>query len=143
VEAGQLAGMLADLGVAAEPHGDAACAVQVPATRRGAIAVMLRVGERTLFLRAFYCRGPDREHERVYTRLLRKHLDMRDWRFALDDVGDLYLIAEAPLEGLSAGRIDDLLGALATYVDETWESVIRTGFDVPEGTVFAPPPGEA
>ena len=38
-------------------------------------------------------------------------------------------------------RLDGLLGALCALVDESYEGIVRTGFDVPEGTVFGPPPG--
>ena len=91
-------------------------------------------------LRAFFLRGPDRDHEAVYRRLLRKNLDTRDWRFAIDDDGDLYLLADTPLDGLDVDRLDGLLGSLSTLVDETYESVVRLGFAVPEGTIFGPPP---
>jgi hypothetical protein len=51
-------------------------------------------------------------------------------------------LAQAPLAGLSEDALDRLLGSCAAQVDETWEGVLRTGFEVPEGTVVAPPPGE-
>ena len=63
------------------------------------------------------------------------------WRFALDDDGDVYALADAPLDGLDADALDGLLGALCALVDESYEGIVRTGFDVPEGTVFGPPPG--
>jgi putative sensory transduction regulator len=131
---------LEDLG--AERRGEREWVVRVPSTKRGALAVLLTLGERTLSLRAFYMRGPDRRHEQVYRRLLRKGLEPTAWRFALDDDGDIHLLAQAPLAGLSEDALDRLLGSCAAQVDETWEGVLRTGFEVPEGTVVAPPPGE-
>jgi hypothetical protein len=116
--------------------------VRVPSAKREIIAVALHVGERTLSLRAFFMRGPDRDHEAVYRRVLMKNLDTRMWRFALDDAGDLWLVADAETSVLGADGVDGLLGLLSTYVDETWESVIRAGFDIPPGMrVSGPPPG--
>ena len=37
--------------------------------------------------------------------------------------------------------LDGLLGSLSALIDETYESIVRMGFDVPEGTEFRPPPG--
>lgn len=135
--------LLGEIGLAAERHGEREWGVPVPCQSRGAIAVGLAVGERTLTLRAFYLRGPDRAHREVYRRLLRKNLHTRLWRFALDADGDLFLVADLPLAGLDGPALDGLLGELSLLVDETYEGAVRTGFEVPEGTRFGPPPGAA
>lgn len=132
---------LEEIGADADRLGEREWGLQLPSAKRGSIGVAVIAGERTLSLRAFFMRGPDRAHEQVYRRVLRKNLDTYAWRFALDDAGDLLLVAQAPLEGLTAAVLDDLLGSLCTTVDETYESAVRTGFDVPEGTEFRPPPG--
>lgn len=131
---------LEEIGADTERRGEREWAVQVPCTKRGAIGVMLTARERSLGLRAFVVRGPDRDREGVYARLLRKNLAVRDWRFGIDGPGDVYAVADTPLEGLDAERLDGLLGALSALVDETFESIVRMGFDVPEGTEFGPPP---
>ncbi len=136
----RIAGYLAELGDRARQRSAREWLVHLPSTKRGELGVALHVGERTLSLRAFYMRAPDRGQREVYERLMRKHLDMYAWRFALDDAGDLFLLAEVPLDGLAVEDLDRLLGACSAYVDETFESVLRTGFDVPEGTVVGPPP---
>ena len=136
----RIAGHLAEIGVEAARRGDREWGVRVPSAKRGAVGVLVTVLERTLALRAFVLRGPDRRHEDVYRRMLRKNLSTRQWRFAVDDAGDVYALADAPLDGLDADVLDGLLGALSALVDETYESLVRTGFDVPEGTEFRPPP---
>jgi Putative bacterial sensory transduction regulator len=136
-----IASALGEIGAEAEPRGGREWSVRVPSAKRGAVAALLTAGERTLTVRAFVLRGPDRAHEDVYRRMLHKNLSTRAWRFAIDDVGDVYAIADLPLAGLDADAIDGLLGALSALVDETYESLVRTGFDVPEGTEFRPPPG--
>jgi hypothetical protein len=132
---------LEEIGADADRLGEREWGLQLPSTKRGSIGVAVHAGERTLTLRAFFMRGPDRAHEDVYRRVLRKNLDTYAWRFAIDDAGDLLLIAQTPLAGLTAEILDDMLGSLCTTVDETYESAVRTGFDVPEGTEFRPPPG--
>jgi hypothetical protein len=137
----RIARYLEEIGAEAERRGEREWGVRLPSTKRGAIGALLAVRERTLTMRAFVLRGPDRNHEGVYRRLLGKNLTTAHWRFAIDDEGDVYLVADAALACLDAESLDGLLGALCAVVDETYESVVRMGFDVPEGTEFRPPPG--
>ena len=65
---------------------------------------------------------------------------MRHWRFAADDAGDLWMIAEAETAVLGADGLDGLLGLLSTYVDESFEGILRLGFEVPDGQGVGPPP---
>ena len=128
------------IGVDAERMGPADWSIRVPSAKRGVVAVAAHTGERTLEMRAFFMRGPDRAHAEVYLRALRKNLDMRHWRFAADDAGDLWMIAEAETAVLGADGLDGLLGLLSTYVDESFEGILRLGFEVPDGQGVGPPP---
>lgn len=120
------------IGVDHERVDDRNWTIRVPTTKREVIAVAVHAGERTLLLRAFFMRGPDRDRAGVYRRLLMKNLEMRSWRFALDDAGDVWLLADAETSVLGAAGLDGLLGLLSTYVDETFEGALRLGFDVPD-----------
>lgn len=135
-----IARYLEEIGVPADRRGAREWSVSVPCTKRGSVGVLLMVRERSLGLRAFVMRAPDRDRPGVWERLLGKNLVTRDWRFGIDADGDVYAVADAPLAGLDGDALDGLLGALSTLIDETYESLVRTGFDVPEGTEFRPPP---
>jgi len=52
-------------------------------------------------------------------------------------------VADAETSVLGADGLDGMLGLLSTYVDETWESVIRMGFDVPDGMRVSGPPARS
>ena len=129
------------IGVDAERLGADEWSIRVPSVKRGVVAVAAHAGERTLSMRAFFMRGPDRAHADVYKRALRKNLDMRHWRFAADDAGDLWMIAEAETSLLGSDGLDGLLGLLSTYVDESFEGILRLGFEVPYGQGVGPTPG--
>src|SRR5262249_46184312 len=107
--AARIAGDLAKLGLPVERRGERRWVLQVPCAARGTLGTLVECRERTLSLQAFYLRAPDREREAVYRRLLRRQLDTGPWRFALDDAGDLYVVAEVPLAGLAADDLDGLL----------------------------------
>lgn len=131
------------IGVDAERMGARDWSIRVPCATRGVVAVAAHAGERTLALRAFFMRGPDHAHAAVYGRALRKNLGMRHWRFAADDAGDLWIIAEAETAVLGADGLDGLLGLLSTYVDESFEGILRLGFGVPDGQAVTRPPHAA
>lgn len=133
--------VLDDMGVGAERVGPREWALRLPSDARGSVAVGIACGERTVTVRAFFMRAPDRDHAAVYRRVLRKNHDMHEWRFCVDDAGDLFLVASVPAVDVTEERLDDLLGLLVVYVDETFEATVRAGFDIPPGvSVSGPPP---
>ena len=136
----RVAPILDALDIAPERRGPREWSVAVPCSTRGAVGVLVGVRELTVTLRAFVVRAPDRDAEAVYARLLHKNLGTRHWRFAIDDLGDVFAVADARLEGLGVEMLDGLLGELSTLVDEVYETIVRMGFEVPAGTEFVPPP---
>ena len=133
--------MLEALEIDCERRGPREWSVLVPCSTRGSVGVLISARELTVTLRAFVVRGPDRDAEGVYARLLHKNLSTRHWRFAIDDLGDVFALADARLDGLDTDVLDGLLGELSTLVDEVYETIVRLGFAVPTGTEFGPPPG--
>ena len=136
----RLAPILNALDIDVERRAEREWSVAVPCGTRGPVAVLITVRDFTVTLRAFVVRRPDRDAEGVHARLLHKNLSTRHWRFAIDDLGDVFARADARLEGLDTAVLDGLLGELSTIVDEVYESIVRMGFEVPEGTEFTPPP---
>jgi hypothetical protein len=143
---GQVVDALAATGLTPERVSARTWSVRVPCEARGTVGVVLTRTERTASLSSFFMRAPDRNHGEVYRRLLRRNHDMRGWRFAVDDPGDVFLLADLPVDGITGEILDDLLGLLVTYVDESFEAVVRAGFDIPPGvrvTGTPPKPGGA
>ena len=140
--AGAVAELMGELGVPGRPTSGGGWVVQVPCAKRGHVAAEITGSERTLTIRAFLIRAPDRAHLAIFRRLLRKNFSTRDWRFALDEAGDVYALADVLRgEGL-ADMLDGLLGALSVLVDEVYEGLLRTGFHVPDGVVVGAPPAD-
>ncbi len=131
--------MLADLGMECRVDADGVWA-SVPCTRRGFVAVRIVAAERTVTLRAFIMRNPDLGHQDVYRRLLRKNDETGVWAFSLDALGDVFLVATHPRIAVDPEVLDGLLGALSTLVDETFEGMVRTGFEIPPDVSVGPPP---
>ena len=74
------------------------------------------------------CRKPDENHERVYRWLLERNLKMYAVSFAVDAVGDIYLDALLPLAAVSEEELDRLLGAVLSYADDSFNTILELGF---------------
>jgi hypothetical protein len=48
--------------------------------------------------------------------------------FALDKLGDVYLVGRMPLVGVSVDTLDDLLGAILTASDGSFNDLLALGF---------------
>jgi putative sensory transduction regulator len=134
---------LKDLALAPAARRGGGWSVELPSLKRGVIGVGFRAHERTIRMASFFMRAPDRDHAAVYRRMLERNLQMAYWRFGLDPDGDLFLAAHLDEEQLVPARLDAVLGLLVTYVDETYEGLVRLGFDIPAHVkVGGPPPGD-
>jgi hypothetical protein len=92
------------------------------------IPVLLEMGDRTLPVTSLFSGVPDEGHAEVYRLLLQRNQRAGPVHFALDDEGDLILTGAVPLAALDARAVDELLGAVLSTADETFNQVLRTGF---------------
>lgn len=136
----RMAAALTDSGLEPDRVDERTLHVALPSDARGGIGVLVRCNERTATLTAFLMRRPDRETQEVQRRLLRRNLETPWWRFAVDDHGDVFLVAHADARTIAGDGLDDLLGLLVATVDAVYESLVRTGFDIPPGVSLSGPP---
>jgi hypothetical protein len=102
--------------------------VDLPGERKLSTPCRLDVGEHALGVHAFVARQPDENHERVYRWLLERNLRMFGVAFAVDHAGDIYLDGRLPLSAVTADEVDRLLGAVLTYADESFNTILELGF---------------
>ncbi|HEX7740647.1 MAG TPA: YbjN domain-containing protein [Marmoricola sp.] len=102
--------------------------VVLPGERKLQTPVRLDVGPHSLGVHAFVCRRPDENFEAVYRWMLERNMRMYGVAFGLDAMGDIFLDARLPLGAIEADEIDRLLGAVLSYADESFNSLIELGF---------------
>jgi hypothetical protein len=102
--------------------------VVLPGERKLQTPVRLDVGRHALGVHAFVARHPDENHERVYRWLLERNLKLFGVAFAVDHMGDIYLDGRLPLSTVTPDEVDRLLGAVLTYADESFNSILELGF---------------
>lgn len=102
--------------------------VTLPGTHKLKTACNLIVGEHALRIEAFVMRRPDERHEDLWAWLLRRNARMYGVSFSIDASGDVYLTGRVSLKGLDEDELDRLLGAVLTYADESFDTMLEIGF---------------
>jgi hypothetical protein len=115
-------------GIAWETAGDGTVVAELPGTRKLKTATALTVGEHALTVNAFVARHPDENHEAVYRWLLERNRRTYAVSFALDHLGDIYLVGRLPLSAVSPEELDRILGAVLQYADDSFNTILELGF---------------
>jgi Putative bacterial sensory transduction regulator len=102
--------------------------VTLPGTHKQATSCWLVVGEHALLVEAFVMRHAEEDRERLYDFLLQRNARMYGVAFCLDGNGDVYLVGRLPLAAVSADEIDRLLGAVLSYADENFDTMLQIGY---------------
>ncbi|MCW2829625.1 MAG: YbjN protein [Aeromicrobium sp.] len=102
--------------------------VTLPGERKLQTTCRLEIGKHSLGIHAFVARNPDENHQVVYRWLLERNLKMFGVAFAVDTTGDIYLDGRLPLEAVTADELDRVLGAVLTYADESFNTILEMGF---------------
>jgi Putative bacterial sensory transduction regulator len=119
---------LAELGLPYESPRPGAYLVRLEGQHKLATMTWLIAAAHSLHVEAFFCRQPDENHAAFYRFLLERSGRMYGVHFALDPVGDVYLVGRLPLASVSADEIDRLLGCVLTYSDENFDQALMLGF---------------
>ena len=111
-----------------EATGDSSYAITLPGTHKLKTVCNLIVGEHALRIEAFVMRQPDENREALWAWLLRRNARMYAVSFSIDAAGDVYLTGRVSLKGLDEDELDRLFGAVLTYADESFDSMLEIGF---------------
>jgi hypothetical protein len=102
--------------------------VDLPGEHKLKTTCRLEIGKHALGIHAFVARNPDENHEGVYRWMLEHNLKMFGVAFAVDSSGDIYLDGRLPLHAVTAEEVDRLLGAVLSYADDSFNTILELGF---------------
>jgi hypothetical protein len=123
-----IAAALDDAELRYESPGEGQFFVTLPGTHKLATHCWLVAGQHALLVEAFVCRKPDENHDEFHQWLLRRNSKTFVVSFALDAVGDVYLVGRIPLAAVTAEEVDRILGAVLEYADESFDTLLEIGF---------------
>lgn len=102
--------------------------VKLPGTRKLSTTVSLLVGKHSLSLNAFVIRHPDENEEGVHRWLLERNLKLYGVSYAVDPLGDVYLVGKLPLAAVTPDEVDRLLGSVLEAADGSFNTLLELGF---------------
>ncbi|MFN8171356.1 MAG: YbjN domain-containing protein [Candidatus Nanopelagicales bacterium] len=111
-----------------EEPDDGTFVAVLPGQARLRTTVALSVGEHALSINAFVARRPDENHEAVYRWLLERNRRLYAVSFAIDALGDIYLVGRLPLAAVSTQEVDRVLGSVLEYADGSFNTILELGF---------------
>ena len=88
----------------------------------------LLIGDHSLSINAFVIRKPEENIEAVHNWCLSKNASMYGIAFALNELGDIYLVGRIPLDSLNAAALDRIIGSVLQYSDSSFNQLLELGF---------------
>lgn len=102
--------------------------VTLPGTHKLKTTCSLVVGDHSVSVNAFVIRAPEENHEAVYRWLLDRNRKAYGVYFAIDQLGDVYLVGHVPADVVTAAEIDRVLGCVVEYADGSFDKLLELGF---------------
>ncbi|MFI0784930.1 YbjN domain-containing protein [Streptomyces lydicus] len=119
---------LDEAGLAWESPSDGVYVVTLPGTRKLSTTCSLRVGRHSLSVNAFVVRRPDENQEAVHRWLLERNTRLYGVSYAIDKLGDIYLVGKLPLAAVTPDELDRLLGTVLENADGSFNTLLEMGF---------------
>lgn len=102
--------------------------ITLPGEKKLQTHCALVVGDHSLSINAFVIRKPDENIAAVHEWLLAKNASMYSVAYAINELGDIYLVGRLPLASVTEKEIDRVLGAVLQYSDSSFNPILELGF---------------
>ncbi len=118
---------LDESGLDYEVAGDAITVV-LPGEHKLRTTVSLVAGAHSLSVNAFVARHPDENAEAVHRWLLERNRRLFAVAYAIDQLGDIYLVGRIPAAAVTSAMLDQVLGAVLSEADGSFNTILEMGF---------------
>jgi hypothetical protein len=115
-------------GVEVERLAPGEFALVLPGEQKLRSTVSVTVTADTVVVNAFVIRHPDENAEAVHTFLLRRNLGIFGLAYAIDHLGDVFLVGALPSAGLNDSDFDRLMGSVLVNADGVFNQLLELGF---------------
>ena len=110
-----------------EKSGENTYLITLPGEKKLQTHCALIVGDNSLSINAFVIRKPDENADKVHEWLLTKNASMYAVTFAINELGDVFLVGRLPLPAVTDIEIDRILGAVLQYSDSSFNPLLELG----------------
>lgn len=102
--------------------------VTLPGEKKQQTHCALIIGDHSLMVSAFVIRKPDENEADVHHWCMTKNASMYGVAYAINELGDIYLVGRLPLAAVTASEIDKIIGAVMQYSDSSFNLLLELGF---------------
>ena len=100
----------------------------LPGERKLQTHCAIVVGDHSVSINAFVIRKPDENLAGVHEWLLKKNASMYCVAFAINEMGDIYLVGRLPFNSVTEQELDRVIGAVLQYSDASFNPLLEIGF---------------
>ncbi|HYD10588.1 MAG TPA: YbjN domain-containing protein [Acidimicrobiales bacterium] len=90
--------------------------------------VWLHLRQRALHAETYVMPAPEENERDFYEFFLRKNREVRGLWFAIGEEDAVFLVGQLPLEAITEGHLDRLIGSFWEYVERWFRTGLRIGF---------------
>ena len=101
--------------------------VRLKGDEKDVITIWLSLRQRAVHVETEVMPAPEAELEACYKFLLVKNAELHNLHLALGPEQGIYLMTEIPINDVTVERLDELVGATLTYVDEIYPTAMAMG----------------
>jgi hypothetical protein len=102
--------------------------VTLPGEKKLQTHCALVVGDHSLSINAFVIRKPDENEAAVHHWCMSKNAAMYGLAFAINELGDIYLVGRLPMDAVNPQELDRILGSVLQYSDSSFNPLLELGF---------------
>ena len=111
-----------------EKSSEATYLLTLPGEKKLQTHCALVVGDQSLSINAFVIRRPDENEAVVHEWLLKKNASMYCVAYAVNELGDIYLVGRLPFSAVTEQELDRVIGAVLQYSDTSFNPLLELGF---------------
>lgn len=111
-----------------ERNSESAFFLTLPGEKKLQTHCALVVGDHSMSINAFVIRKPDENVDIVHEWLLKKNASLYCVAFAINELGDIYLVGRLPFSSITEQELDRVIGAVLQNSDSSFNPLLELGF---------------
>ena len=101
--------------------------IRLKGEEKNVITLWLSLRQRSVHVESEVMPAPEENREALFRFLLVKNAELRDVHFAIGPEEGVYLMTQIPMNEVDVERLDELVVATLTYVDEIYPTAMSMG----------------
>jgi hypothetical protein len=101
--------------------------IRLKGDEKDVITLWLSLRQRTVHVETEVIPSPEENHETLYRYLLVKNAEIRELHLAIGPEDGIYLMTQIPIGEVTVERLDEVVGATLTYVEEIYPTAMTLG----------------